>query len=86
MSYEVVIERRAEKDLMKLDKQVVPRIYAAISGLADNPRPSGSRKLAGEENSWRIRVGDYRVVYEIEDKVRIVTVFRIAHRKDVYDG
>jgi mRNA interferase RelE/StbE len=49
-----------------------------------NPRPPGSKKLAGSKNEWRIRVGDYRVLYDIADKVRIVRVYRVRHRRDVY--
>ena len=82
--FEVVLERSAEKDLRKLSDKVHERIIESISTLADNPRPPGVKKLAGTANDWRIRVGDYRVLYEIAEAVRIVRIFRVRHRKDVY--
>jgi mRNA interferase RelE/StbE len=72
------------KDLKKLSAEVLPRAVAAIQALAKNPRPAGSRKLAGTENDWRIRVGYYRIVYEISDQIRVVRVNRVRHRRDVY--
>jgi mRNA interferase RelE/StbE len=56
----------------------------AIRALAEDPRPTGSRKLTGSVNDWRIRVGDYRIVYEIADAIRIVRINRVRHRRDVY--
>jgi mRNA interferase RelE/StbE len=82
--YQVIVERSAEKDLKKLSSEVRPRAISAIQTLAKNPRPSGSRKLAGTDNDWRIRVGDYRIVYEIADEIRIVRINRVRHRRDVY--
>lgn len=82
--YQVVVERAAEKDLKRLSSPVQPRIIAAIKDLAANPRPSGCRKLAGTPSEWRIRVGDYRIVYEIADTIRIVRINRVRHRRDVY--
>lgn len=82
--YQIVVERSAEKDLKKLSSEVRPRAISAIQALAKKPRPSGSRKLAGTANDWRIRVGDYRIVYEIADEVRIVRINRVRHRRDVY--
>jgi len=55
-----------------------------VSALSKNPRPFGCRKLSGSENDWRIRVGDYRVIYEIADANRIVRINRVRHRKEVY--
>ncbi|MGB8491544.1 MAG: type II toxin-antitoxin system RelE/ParE family toxin [Bacteroidales bacterium] len=83
MKYTVLIERYAQKQIMKLDKKVIPGIKTAISGLADNPRPYGYKKLKGED-AYRIRVGDYRVIYEIYDGKIIVTVVSVGHRKDIY--
>ena len=60
------------------------RVIAAIKILATNPRPPGCRKLAGSKLDWRIRVGDYRVVYEIADQIRVVRVHRVRHRREVY--
>lgn len=82
--YEVLIERRVERELRRLPRAVFRRIVRAMAGLAENPRPSGCRKLAGTENDWRIRVGDYRVVYEIVDAEKAVRVMYVRHRRDVY--
>ncbi|WP_425499854.1 type II toxin-antitoxin system RelE family toxin [Cerasicoccus fimbriatus] len=83
-SYSVRLKRSAEKDLRRIEKSRVPSIIVAIQGLGQNPRPEGSRKLVGSESSYRIRIGDYRVVYLIEDTICIVEVERVRHRKDVY--
>jgi len=82
--YRVLLERGAEKDLTRLSTQIHDRVIAAIQALATNPRPPGCRKLAGSKRDWRIRVGDYRVVYEIADGVREVRVNRVRHRREVY--
>jgi mRNA interferase RelE/StbE len=82
--YRVLLERSAEKDLSRLVPDMHDRIVSAVRGLAYNPRPPGSRKLAGSKSDWRIRVGDFRVVYEILDEVRILRVHRIRHRREVY--
>jgi len=82
--YRVLIERSAERDLKKLAADVRARSVKAMVALAKNPRPAGSRKLAGTKNDWRIRIGDYRIVYEIADEIRIVRVNRVRHRRDVY--
>ncbi len=82
--YEILVERSAEKDLKKVASDVRPNIGAALRSLANDPRPPGCRKLVGSKNDWRIRVGSYRVIYEIADEVRIVRVSKIRHRKDSY--
>ena len=82
--YRVLLERGAEKDLDRLSSEIHHRMIAAIRALATNPRPSGCRKLAGSKNDWRIRVGDYRVIYEIADETRFVRVNRVRHRREVY--
>lgn len=82
--YRVLLERAAEKDLSRLSSETHNRIIGAIQGLAANPRPSGCRKLVGSKNDWRIRVGDYRVIYEIADEIRIVRINRVRHRREVY--
>jgi mRNA interferase RelE/StbE len=82
--YRVFLERAAEKDLNRLSSEVHKRVITAIRGLAGDPRPPGCRKLAGSKHDWRIRVGDYRVVYEIADEIRIVRVNRVRHRREVY--
>jgi mRNA interferase RelE/StbE len=82
--YQVVIERKAEKDLDRLTPSIYRRVTEAILALASNPRPIGCRKLAGGDEDWRIRVGDYRVIYQIADTVRVVRVNRVRHRREVY--
>jgi mRNA interferase RelE/StbE len=82
--YRVLLERAAEKDLSRLSSEVHDRVIAAIQGLATEPRPPGCRKLTGSKSDWRIRAGDFRVVYEIADEVRIVRVNRVRHRGEVY--
>ena len=82
--YQVVVERSAEKDLKRLSGGVRARVAIALRGLAENPRPSGSRKLAGTKQDWRVRVGDYRIIYEIADVIRVVRVHRIRHRREIY--
>jgi mRNA interferase RelE/StbE len=82
--YQVLVERSAEKDLKRLPPRTRSRVATALRGLGENPRPSGSRKLAGTKHDWRIRVGDYRIVYEIADVIRVVRVQRIRHRREVY--
>lgn len=83
MSYTVFVDRFAQKQIMKLDKKAVPLIKTAIAGLAENPRPQGYIKLKGEE-AYRIRVGNYRIIYEIDDGKITVTVVAVGHRKDIY--
>jgi mRNA interferase RelE/StbE len=82
--YRVLLERAAEKVLARLSAESHDRVIAAIQALATNPRPPGCRKLAGSKHDWRIRVGDYRVVYEIADGIRVVRVNRVRHRREVY--
>jgi len=82
--YQIVIERRAEKDMDRLSSQVHRRVSESILTLASDPRPPGCRKLVGGDDEWRLRVGDYRVIYQITDTVRVVRVNRIRHRREVY--
>lgn len=84
MKYSVIIERPAQRQIEALRGDIRERIDAAILALADNPRPSGVKKLAGYRNYWRIRVGAYRVVYCIQDDIVTVIVLKIAHRREVY--
>jgi mRNA interferase RelE/StbE len=84
--YSVELTSAAAKQVRKLDAPARARVLRALAGLADEPRPSGVKKLVGTDNAWRIRVGDYRVIYEIDDGSVVVVVFRVAHRRDVYDG
>lgn len=81
-SYEVQFRKSVKKDLDPIPKRDVQRIVAAISALANNPRPPQARKLAGSEK-YRLRCGIYRVLYELWDDVLVVCVVKVAHRKDV---
>jgi mRNA interferase RelE/StbE len=83
MSYEVLILRRAQKELADLPKVDYGRVRDAVAALANDPRPAGCKKLVGREG-WRIRSGDYRVIYEIDDAGEKITVLHIGHRRDVY--
>ncbi len=83
-SYKVELTRSAEKDLRRIDRRYIPNIYSAIEGLQSDSRPNGSTKLSGSDHTYRLRVGVYRVVYEVTDSKLVILVIRIAHRKDVY--
>ena len=82
--HKVLIERPAERDLKQLEPRVQTRVIQAIRVLAADPYPRGCQKLAGSTADWRIRVGDYRIVYEIDKSARTITVTRIRHRREVY--
>lgn len=84
--YDVILSPKAEKQFEELANPLQRRITEALEGLESNPRPHGVKKLAGAENLWRIRVGDYRVVYTIEDKRLIVLVVKIGHRREIDRG
>ena len=86
-TYTVHLKPAAERDLKKIkDQAVLRRIAAAIDGLTTNPRPPSVKALQGDPSILRIRVGDYRILYTIEDAVLLVLVVRIGHRRDVYRG
>ena len=84
--YAVSFRRSAEKDLHKLDDAMQSRVLETVEGLASNPRPWGFRKLQGRrrEDAFRIRVGDYRIIYTVDDGTKAVTVERVRHRREVY--
>lgn len=82
--YEITFARSARRELEALEARLVTRVWAHIQGLADQPRPPGCRKLQGDEALWRIRVGDYRVLYEIKDDTRVVDIVAVRHRRDAY--
>jgi mRNA interferase RelE/StbE len=84
MQYAIIIKPTAVKSLDKLPRPVRRRILDALEELRTNPRPAGCVKLTGDENLWRIRLGDYRVVYEIHDNLLVVLVLSIGNRKDIY--
>ena len=83
-NYSLAVTRSAQKELDALDERLFARIDRKILALADDPRPAGSKKLKGYKDSWRIRIGDWRVVYIVDDPAKLVTVTRIAHRREVY--
>lgn len=84
MAYTVNLEPAAERQLRKLTPQARAQVLPVIYALANNPRPSGVVKLEGAGGEYRVRSGDFRIVYTIEDAALIVLVVRIAHRRDVY--
>ncbi len=83
MTYQVLLKRSAEKELDALPARTRDRMTARLSNLQINPRPSGIKKLQGQE-AYRLRVGDYRVLYTIDDKRRVVMVYAVGHRREVY--
>jgi len=82
--YEIRIARRAAKSLAALQRRDQQRIRAAIELLAEDPRPPASIAMTGEDSVYRVRVGDYRIVYEVTDDVLVIHVVRIGHRREVY--
>jgi mRNA interferase RelE/StbE len=83
LAYRIEIDRRALRSLKRLPNDARKRLVAAIDELAAEPRPGGVTKLTGREE-WRVRIGDYRVIYTIDDTQQTVTVWKAGHRKDVY--
>ena len=83
-SYKVEWKNSAYKELQKLPRPIITRVVAAVSELSDEPFPHGVKKLVGSEFSYRIRIGDYRVVYEVFESRLIIEIVRVRHRKDVY--
>jgi mRNA interferase RelE/StbE len=82
--YTIVFARSARKELESLSEALGRRILARIEALAADPRPHRCVKLAGSEDLWRIRVGDYRVLYAIDDALQVIDVIAVRHRKDAY--
>jgi mRNA interferase RelE/StbE len=83
--YKVIVSKSAVKELSKLPYDVTTRIVKVIKELSANPRPRGSKKLKGGSNNWRIRIGDYRVVYSIDDEIMIADIRKVGHRKEIYE-
>ena len=83
--YSLEIKHSAQRELDSLDESVFTRIDRKILALADNPRPAGCKKLKGYRDQWRIRIGDWRAVYLIDDTAKLVIVTRVAHRREVYE-
>ena len=83
--YNIVITRGAGRDLDRLDRAVLTRVAREIDGLSIEPRPAGCRKLVNQASLWRVRVGDWRVLYEIDDAARTVRVVAVRHRSKAYE-
>ena len=84
MTYRVELTPRARRDLKSLPQQVQSRLQSHMDALAENPRPHGIKKLAGEDDTYRIRVGAYRILYQIQDEILLVLVVKIAPRREAY--
>jgi mRNA interferase RelE/StbE len=84
LAYRIEFTPKADKQFRALEKSTQTRLARQINSLADNPRPHGAKKLAGEEGFYRVRAGDYRVVYQIRDKTLLVLIVRLGHRSEVY--
>lgn len=82
--YSIAVKRSAEKELKSIPLGDLKRVIDRIRGLTKQPRPSGCEKLSGESERYRIRQGDYRIVYGIDDSARLVEVVKIGHRREVY--
>jgi mRNA interferase RelE/StbE len=83
MSYQVILPKSVQKELNRLPIDMAGRILEALSDLKEQPRPPGCKKLRGE-SAWRIRIGNYRVIYEIHDKVLQIIIVTVGHRREVY--
>ncbi len=81
--YKAIVERRAAKEINSLPEEIIQDIILAIEKLKSTPRPQGVKKLVGEEG-WRIRIKIYRILYTIDDNEKIITIYRVKHRKDAY--
>jgi len=84
MRYKIVINSKTEKMLSKIEKSIAVRIRDKIRLLSEHPRPSGMTQLKGYDNAFRIRVGDYRIIYEIDDDRVLILVVNVGHRREVY--
>jgi mRNA interferase RelE/StbE len=83
-SYRITLKRTAIKDLRSLPKNMLGRVQALLDKLSTEPRPRGTAKIQGEENMYRLRLGDYRIIYTLDDSTRTLDVLFIRHRRDVY--
>lgn len=84
MTYRIELSPAAARQLRKLDAPARRRIQAVVELLAQEPRPAGAKKLVGGDGEWRVRTGDYRVIYEVRDEVLLVLVLAVGHRRDIY--
>lgn len=87
MPYRVELAPAAERDLRKLPRDALVRLAGPVQALGDTPRPPGSRKVRGEQQTWRIRVGPFRVIYDVDDDRSLVVVFKVDRRRETtYSG
>jgi mRNA interferase RelE/StbE len=86
MSYRVMLSSQAKRELDRLHGDIHKRLISSIEHLAENPRPHGCLKIQGKINEWRIRVGEYRIVYIVDDSAREILIRHIGHRRDVYES
>lgn len=82
--YKIYLERSAERDLKKLSAENFHRVISQIAALAENPRPAGCRKIVRSKGDWRIRIGNYRVIYEIDESSEVVRIMMVKHRREAY--
>jgi len=83
-SYEIEWKHTAEKDLRNIDRQFIAKILEAVESLSTNPLPTNCRKLKDAENFYRIRIGDYRVIYQVNSHEQLITIYHVRHRKEAY--
>ena len=84
-SYSIAWKRSATQELKRLPREIVGRIVKAVEQLSTDPYPSGVRKLVGSEHTYRIRVGDYRVIYDVMASALVIEIIRVGHRRDIYN-
>jgi mRNA interferase RelE/StbE len=82
--YKIIFKKSAQKELLAIAPAYQTKIISAIDDLANDPRPDGVKKLKLNTDAWRIRIGDYRVIYIIEDTIKIIEIQAVGHRKDIY--
>lgn len=83
-TYQIEWKASALRELKRLDRKIIPRIISAVEFLSTNPFPAGVRKLQGADNAYRVRVGDYRIIYEVIHARIVIVILRVRHRKDAY--
>jgi len=83
--YKIEWKRSAVKELKQLPKETISRILKAIEKLSSNPFPNQTKKLIDSENSFRIRIGEYRIIYDVSSKILTVEIIRVGHRRDIYE-
>lgn len=82
--YKILLEQAAQRDLKKLTANSFQKIIMEIKALTEDPRPANCRKIVGTLHDWRIRVGTFRIIYEIDDKSKVIKIMRVRHRREVY--